>query len=157
MKKFKKNITLFFIMGIVYMLLEVFFRAFMSKSLALKGWSSLWMILVGGFSCYIIGLFNEKCRLPIKLQCVLGSVLISLLELGTGYVFNIKFSYGLWEYYTIPLNICGQVSLLFSIIWIGLIPIGAWVDDVVRFYMFDEEKPVGLSGYYKRLFSLKWE
>lgn len=161
--KIKKDLSLILIMGIIYLTIEVTFRALMSKSLSLKGWTSLWMIPVGGLSCYIIGILNEKClfrkqcKMPMKIQGIIGSLVISFLELSTGYLFNIKLGYKLWNYYDMPLNICGQVSLLFSIIWVLMVPLGSWTDDVLRYYLFGEIRPSGLLKYYKKLFSFKWE
>jgi uncharacterized membrane protein len=157
MLKLKRNFCLILTVGVIYLMLEVFFRAFIGKSLSLKGWSSLWMIPIGGISIYLVGLLNERYNIPIKLQSFIGAFLITVVELGTGYILNIKLKFGLWNYSDMPLNYLGQICLIFSFIWYFIMPIGIWLDDVLRYYIFDDFKPICLSKYYKKLLSFKWE
>ena len=57
-------------------------------------------------------------RLPLVLRGVLGSVVITSVELLAGLLANRDYS--VWDYRGVPLNFHGQVCLPFSLLWIPL-------------------------------------
>ncbi|MCL2033827.1 MAG: helix-turn-helix domain-containing protein [Oscillospiraceae bacterium] len=46
-----------------------------------------------------------------------------------------------WDYSALPLNILGQVSLLYSFLWIPISALGIFIDDRLRYRLFGEDKP----------------
>ena len=118
-----KNAVIFFIFGVSYVFLEVFYR----------GHSATSMFFVGGLCGLLIGLINEITpKMPILLQMLLGSVIVTFIELVTGYILNIKLGLHIWDYSNLRFNILGQVSLLFSVLWFFLSFIVIHVDDILR-------------------------
>ena len=121
-----KNSVIFFIFGVSYVFLEVFYR----------GHSDISMFFVGGLCGLLIGLINEITpKMPILLQMLLGSVIVTFIEFVTGYILNIKLGLHIWDYSNLRFNILGQVSLLFSILWFLLSYIVIWLDDEIRKYI----------------------
>ena len=127
-----KNLILFGIGGIMYLIVELLWRG-----------SSHWtMFLLGGACFLIIGLINEISRknLPLLLQMAISAVIITVLEFVTGYIVNIRMGMNVWSYYDLPYNIMGQVCLLYSILWFFLSFLCILADDWLRHILFGEEK-----------------
>ena len=131
----RKNIIIFVVFGTIYINIEVLFRAlqyYENFGPALIGYSSLWMFLVGGLSALLVGLINENFKMPLPLECLLGGLIITLIELISGLILNKWLGFYLWDYTDMPLNIEGQVSLLFSMFWVMLVPCIHFLDDLLR-------------------------
>jgi len=152
--KIKKHLMLFTIFALLYMNIEVIIGAFfypLGKYGALMGRTSLWMGLLGGISGLFIGMLNEKTKLSIFKQTVISAIFITTIEFITGYILNIKLEFAIWDYSMLPLNVMGQICLLFIGLWLILAPLGIFIDDFVRHYIYGEEKPSKLIDHYKAL------
>ena len=91
------------------------------------------MFFVGGLCGLLIGLINEITpKMPVLLQMLLGSVIVTFIEFVTGYILNIKLGLHIWDYSNLRFNILGQVSLLFSILWFFLSFVVIKIDDILR-------------------------
>ncbi len=103
------ELTLIFITGaVIYYSIELMWR----------GYSHSAMALLGGFcflSLYLIG--RTFPEMPILLYCIIGGIVISILELAAGEILNIHLGLGIWDYSDLPLNFRGQICLLFSFFW----------------------------------------
>ena len=165
-QKIIKWITLCGIMGFVYLSIEVIVRAIGADVAGLHGWtgpslvgwSSLWMIPVGGASGAILGLFNERKKgkeLKMFIQCILGALIILGLELVSGLILNKGLNLNIWDYSHLPFNIAGQVCLPFAGLWFLLCPFAFWIDDFLRFALYGEESKYGIERPYIKLFTLK--
>ena len=133
-KRMLKPIILFNIGGTVYIFMELAFR----------GRSHIAMYFVGGLAFLMIGFINETKSLkslPLFYQSILGSLIVTSLELIFGYIFNIIFKWNIWDYSNLPFNFHGQICLPFSILWIFVSLFAIILDDYVRHKLFDEEKP----------------
>ena len=120
---FYKIFVIFFIFGVSYVFLEVFYR----------GHSDVSMFFVGCLCGLLIGLINEITpKMPVLLQMLLGSVIVTFIEFVTGYILNIKLGLHIWDYSNLRFNILGQVSLLFSMLWFFLSYIVIKLDDCIR-------------------------
>ena len=130
----KKEFILFIIGGIVYYIIEVLYR----------GYSHWTMAIVGGLAFIFIGLLNEfyTFEMYIETQAIISSIFITIIEFIAGYIINIKLGWNVWDYSNLPFNIMGQVCLLFTFFWILLSIVGIYLDDIIRYFLFDEKKPV---------------
>lgn len=128
-----KNFILFIIGGLIYSGLEIFIRG-------RTHWS---MIVVGGICFLWIGWINEgKCvDIPMVRQMLYGAFIITLIELYSGVLLNILLKWNVWDYSNMPFNLAGQICLPFSILWFFVAGIAIVLDDVLRWKLFDEEKP----------------
>lgn len=118
-----KNIIIFVIFGISYVSLELLYR----------GHSHITMFFVGGLCGLLIGLINEYTpKMPIILQMTIGTIIVTLLELITGYILNIKLGLNIWDYSNLMFNYKGQICLIFSILWFLLSYIVIKLDDYIR-------------------------
>lgn len=127
-----KHLILFGIGGITYLIIELLWRG-----------SSHWSMFILGGACFlIVGLINEKNRghIPLLLQMLISTIIITAFEFLTGYIVNIRMGLDVWDYYHMPYNIMGQVCLLYSILWFFLSFACIIADDWLRHVLFGEEK-----------------
>ena len=133
MKQILKQIFLYIIGGLIYLLIEILFR----------GHTHWTMFIVGGLCFTLIGLLNEcpNLRLSLTYQGILGSIIITTIEFISGIIINIILKWNVWDYSNQPLNLLGQICLPFSLAWIFLAIIAVFVDDILRYIIFKEEIP----------------
>lgn len=133
MKFFLKHTILFIIGGIIYILIELGFR----------GHTAFSMFLLGGLCLILIGLINEVIpwSMGIVWQGIIGSGIVTSLELIFGLILNVYLKLNIWDYSNLPFNFMGQICLYFSIAWIFLSLIAIVLDDYLRYWFFNEEKP----------------
>lgn len=96
--------------GVGYYGLEVLWR----------GWSHASMALTGAF-CFL--LYYRICaisRRPLWQRALMGAGIITAAELCVGLVVNVWLGLGVWDYSTLPLNLWGQISAVYSLLWFML-------------------------------------
>lgn len=171
MKRIMHTFLLMFIMGIVYFYMEGWARwasgsmigyqvADMTQSrLSFAGWSSQWMVLVGGLCGLLIGLLNEltwRKSMPMLIQAIISVVLIIWpLELGSGVILNNVLGLGVWDYSHLPFNLLGQITLTSFPAFFCVSIFAIWLDDVLRHWIFGEVRPAPFIIYLKRLVTFK--
>lgn len=133
MKIFLKYLFLFFTGGCIYYCLEILFR----------GRSHVAMIAVGGLCFLLCGLLNEviSWKTPLVKQMLMCTMLITLVEFISGVILNLWLNLGIWDYSDMPLNIWGQICIPFCILWYFLSAVAIILDDYLRYWLFNEEKP----------------
>ncbi len=132
-KLFLKYSMLFSYGGIVYMTLEEIFRQRTAYSMA----------ICGGLAFIIIGCLNNIIPWSMSLvkQCLIGGIcVVTPLELIFGLIVNQN--HAVWDYREVPLSFFdGQICVPFTILWCFISLIAIVVDDYLRYYIFNEEKP----------------
>lgn len=133
MRKIIKPFILITIGGLIYTSIEMLYR----------GYSHWTMFLVGGLAFYMIGCINEYIQwsMPLYKQMAIGMSIITCLEFVTGFIVNIILKWNVWDYSNVPFNVLGQICLPFCAIWYFLSLVGIILDDYIRYWLFDEEKP----------------
>ncbi len=118
--------------GSIYCILELMWRS----------WTHWTMFLLGGICFICLGLINEILTwdTPLLIQMLIGGCIITTLEFVTGCIVNLWLGWNVWNYTWEP-NLLGQISLYSSIGWIALSLVGIILDDYIRFWFFDEDKP----------------
>ena len=107
--EFLKKGTLFSLGGLAYCGLELLWR----------GRTHFSMFLAGGTSLLLLGKLNRaEPKLPLFFRAVVGSGIITMVELSAGMIFNR--SYTVWDYRDQWGNWLGQICPLFSLLWIGI-------------------------------------
>ena len=109
----KSSFCLFAIGGLSYGLLEIFWRRH-------THWS---MILTGGI-CFTVlyRIFRTLSACSLWLKCCVGSTVITISELLSGFLFNYCMKLQVWDYSRQHFNFCGQICALYSFLW-GLLTI----------------------------------
>ena len=107
----KKNVLLFIIGGIGYMLIELLFR----------GRTHITMFFAGGLSLLMFFIIEEKFKdSPLLLKATLASLSVTFIELVFGIIFNLIFDMKVWDYSDRMFNFLGQICPLFSLAWAAL-------------------------------------
>jgi uncharacterized membrane protein len=138
----KKSIAMFFIFGLIGLLVEVGFTAICSFSFALKGHTSVWMVFVYGLAGIILDKLNEN-KLVNKWfnmfwQTVLGTFIIYLIEFCSGCILNIGFGLDIWSYKTLGLDVMGQITFWYAPLWFALCPFAFWAGDWMQLWISDQ-------------------
>jgi len=151
----KKHFTIFMVFGILYVFIEVAYKAVLSMKGSLMGSSSLWMMLLGGMLGVVLGSINEKNsalgELPYILQVIFGALLVTAMEFLSGCILNRWLGFGIWDYSHLPFNLLGQINIVHSSYWLLMTPTAFWLDDVIRHYVYKKEKPGPFVKYYTRV------
>jgi uncharacterized membrane protein len=97
------------------------FAAYSLIELAYRRYTHYTMGIAGGL-CFLIlyRLYKGHPYFSLLKKCVLGSIIITAVELLFGIVLNRFLKLGIWDYSNMPLNILGQVCPLFSFYWLLL-------------------------------------
>ncbi len=101
------------------------FAAYSLIELAYRRYTHYTMGIAGGICLLILyRLYKSRPYLSLFKKCVLGSLIITAVELLFGIILNRYLKLGIWDYSGMPLNILGQICPLFSFYWLLLcIPI----------------------------------
>lgn len=131
MRRLIKPSILVCIGGFIYIAIELLWR----------GRTHWTMFLVGGACFVLVGLINEifTWDMPLVQQQAISAVTITIVELLAGLLINCN--YAIWDYRDTPLNIMGQICLPYTILWFLLSLPAIILDDYLRYWLFDEEKP----------------
>ena len=118
-----KEFIIFIIFGLMYVTIELLYR----------GHSHYSMFIVGGICGVLIGLINDNTPdMPLLPQCVLGAVIITVIELLTGLFLNVYLGLNVWDYSNQPFNFMGQICPQFCIIWCILSILVIRIDDWLK-------------------------
>ena len=118
-----KEFIIFIIFGLMYITIELLYRGHTHYS----------MFIVGGICGVLIGLINDKTPdMPLLPQCVLGAVIITIIELLTGLFLNVYLGLNVWDYSNQPFNFMGQICPQFCIIWCILSILVIRIDDWLK-------------------------
>ena len=133
MNRYRKEIILWLIGGLIYMGIELMWRCY-------SHWT---MFVLGGICFIIIGQINEVIpwNMPLWLQGLIGTAIITALEFIAGCFVNLCLGWGVWDYSTVPFNVLGQICPLYMVFWIPISLMGIILDDYMRYWFFCEEKP----------------
>jgi len=124
-----KYTIMFLIGGLIYGALEII----------VKGDTHFSMFVVGGICFTLIGALSKNMSLISRMLS--GAVIITALEFISGVIVNIWLKENVWDYSHLPLNIMGQVCLLFTIIWFFLSLPGILLCGYLDWRLFGESKP----------------
>lgn len=133
MKRLSKNLGLFAIGGLLYYLVEFFWR----------GYSHISMFVVGGICFILIGLINEYLSFETLIwkQQLIAAAIVTVIELIAGLILNVWLKLDIWDYSNLSFNLLGQICLQYSIMWFLLSLPAIILDDWLRWWLFGEEKP----------------
>ena len=133
MFKILKPLILFYIGGFSYYIIEILWR----------GYSHFSMTIVGGICFLLIGSINEvfDWDMPIIHQMFYSSLMITIVEFFAGLLLNVILNLNIWDYSNMRFNLMGQICLMYSILWFVLSAAAIILDDYLRYWLFDEEKP----------------
>jgi len=119
-----------------------------------RGWTNISMLFVGGLCAFLVGKLNEHKAFynrEMWEQCLIGTIITLCIEFISGLILNVWLGFQIWDYSNTWGNIYGQICLPYAALWFLLMPFCIYVDDYLRYKLFNEEKPVGLLENYRDL------
>ncbi|HBD87144.1 MAG TPA: hypothetical protein DC001_06935 [Clostridiales bacterium] len=93
--------------AILYGLIEILWR----------GHTHWTMLLLGGACFMVMYLIASLDSWPIAQKWLCCAAVITTLEFITGVIVNIRLGWNVWDYSNLPLNLYGQICLLYSTFW----------------------------------------
>lgn len=105
---FVEDLTVFLSGGLIYSMIEILFRGFTHWSMTLTGGACL-LIMYRHFTAH-----PDEGMLA---KCIYGCTVITSLELLVGCVVNLILGWNVWDYSSQPLNLFGQICVMFSAFW----------------------------------------
>ena len=124
----KKQLLWLLIGGIVYYAIEGVWRCMTGS-----GPPHVLMMVIGGVCFAAVGAINQipafYDRLSMRAQALIGAGIILAVELASGMIFNVWLGMELWDYAHMPLNLRGQICLLYGVLWLLLAPFAIWLED----------------------------
>lgn len=134
LKQVFKYGLLFHTGGSIYYYIEVLHR----------GWSHWSMYLLGGICFLFCSIQNEqKCwEAPLWKQVLRCDIFVLCGEFVTGCMVNLWKGWHVWDYSQYRINLMGQICLPMAFVFAFLCLLGIVLDDVIRWLVFEEEKPV---------------
>lgn len=127
-----------FLMGyFIYSLIEIINR----------GYTHWTMALTGGAALTILYYINSRKTMTLIKSCILGSVIITLIELLVGIFANIIMGWNVWDYSDVPMNLLGQICIPFSALWFFLcIPAYYLCHAIRKKFTFSNTSPNNLTS-----------
>ena len=125
--KNKDTIILFSFGAIGYGLLEVLWRGYTHPS----------MLTAGGICFTFFAKLSEKMKnFGIIRKAIIASGFVTAIELIFGIIFNIILKRNVWDYSKLPLNLGGQICVVYSLIWalisIPCIPLAGFIKRKIK-------------------------
>ena len=107
-KKLTQDTLVFSFGGIIYGLIEILWRQ-----------RTHWTMLITGGLCFLIlfRVFLKIRKINALFKCIIGSVVITTIELAAGCIVNLKLKMNVWDYSSLPFNLWGQICPRYSILW----------------------------------------
>lgn len=106
-----RKIQIFLIGALGYGIIEILWRGFTHPSMLLAG--GICFLAITQIADYFIDFSTFK-------KSVLASFFITAVEMTIGVIVNIGLNLNVWDYSGLPLNILGQICLIYSVLWLFL-------------------------------------
>lgn len=108
LKRIKEDLLILILSGIVYSCIEI----------AWRGYTHWTMIITGGL-CFlsIFRLYNRIHNYSLWKKCIIGALVITCIEFLSGCIVNIWLHMNVWDYSYQPMNLLGQICLLYTLLW----------------------------------------
>lgn len=152
MSKVLKVLTIWFLMGMVYFVIEGIWR------IPKGGDANVVMLPIGGLCGLLIGSINQIPKfynMSVFKQSLIGTGIVLVIEYTAGYILNIKMGLDIWDYSNMFFNINGQICLEFGLLWLLLMPAAIWLEDFIRFKFWNEGEGYGLKDVYMEFLGLR--
>lgn len=152
MNRIVKLLILWFIIGMMYFTIEGLWR------IPSGGYANIVMLPIGGLCGVLIGSLNQYPKFynsKIIYQATISTLIVLAIEFLSGIVLNVWLNLNIWDYSEEPLNIMGQICLHYGLLWFLLSPFAIWVEDYLRYLLWDEGEHYSISSIYKDLILLR--
>ena len=152
MSRVLKVLTIWFLMGMVYFVIEGIWR------IPKGGDANVVMLPIGGLCGLLIGSINQIPKfynISVFKQSLIGTGIVLVIEYIAGYILNIKMGLDIWGYSDMFFNINGQICLEFGLLWFLLMPATVWLEDFIRFKFCNEGFCYGLKDIYRDFLGLR--
>ena len=128
-----KALVLFSIGAFIYAAIEILWR----------GYTHWTMMVLGGLLFLLLGNLNNwlEWDTPLWKQVLAGTVAVLSAEFLTGLIVNVWLGLNVWDYSQMPFNLLGQICPQFVPAWAFLSLVGIVLDDYIRYWFWNEQKP----------------
>ncbi len=139
-------------MGTFYYVLEGIWR------IPKDGYTNLVMLAIRRLCGLAIGSINQISRfykMKVIYQSLIGAVITLCIEFLSGLILDIWLGLGIWDYSTLPFSLLGKVCLPFGLLWFLIMPLAIWLEDTIRYKLFQEGTYYSLIQIYLEFITFK--
>ena len=150
--KMMKVLLIWFILGTLYFTLEGIWR------IPKGGYANIVMLPIGGLCGVCVGSINQIPKfynMKVIYQSIIGALIVTIIEFISGLILNCYIGLGIWDYSNLPFNVLGQICLPFSLIWLSIMPLCIWLEDKIRYVLWNEGSNYSLKSIYIEFFTFK--
>lgn len=81
-----------------------------------------WSMQLTGGLCFVLicHISMKRKDAPLWKNCLMGALIITIIELFVGLIVNVKLGWRVWDYSRQSFNLFGQICPSFSILWFFL-------------------------------------
>lgn len=105
-----------------------------------------WTMMLTGGTCLALIYLTERrySGAPRWKRCLVGTEVITILELAVGFLVNVLLGWAVWDYSRLPFNLFGQICPLYSALWFLLcLPVTrfcAWLGRLMESILPDKKE-----------------
>lgn len=103
-----QNIKIFSVGAVGYAIIELLWRGY-----------THWTMMITGGICFSIlyFVFGMLPHTNLILKCLIGAVVITLVEFSVGCIVNIYLGWNVWDYSAHSYHLLGQICPFYSVMW----------------------------------------
>ncbi len=124
-----KTLHLGIIGGSLYLLVELIWR----------GHTHWTMGLLGGICFTVFGCLT-LIKIPLYMKALVGTLLVTFLELCAGFILNIWLKLSIWDYSGLPYNFYGQICVPYALLWLPLSIVGIILYPRLHSWLFQKNQ-----------------
>ena len=139
MRNLLRSVVLWVFGGTLYFLAEVAWKLVNGRPEDIS-WT---MLVLAAIICIPLDLINERLPwdMPLWVQAIWGGLGITAAELVAGLVLNVWLGLGVWDYSHLYYHLWGQISAVWSALWILVAGAGIVLFDWLRHWLYGERRP----------------
>ena len=152
MRNIQKILILWIIIGMMYFSLEGIWH------IPSGGYANIVMLPIGGLCGVLVGAINQVPKfynMKVVYQSLISTGIILIVELVCGILVNLVLGLHIWDYSDRPFNILGQICLHYGVLWFLISPFAIWLEDNIRYRLWNEGSPYTLLSIYRDLLTFK--
>ena len=122
-----KTLHLGIIGGTLYLFVELVWRG-----------HTHWTMGVLGGICFTLFGCLTLFKIPLYIKALIGTLLVTCLELCAGFILNIWLKLSIWDYSGLPYNLYGQICVPYALLWLPLSMAGIVLYPRLHSWLFHE-------------------
>lgn len=101
-----------------------------------RGYTHWTMPIAGGICFIIIYAISNFMSDPLWKKWIMCASCITAVEFVVGSIVNLRLGWAVWDYSGLSVNLMGQISLRFYLLWLVLAIPTVFLSNILRYFLF---------------------